>query len=206
MTNTTTYKKLWAALLSGCFFMYACENDMTVVREMGNRKAGVDEGKNIDSYLSVNGKMKAHLTAPLVLRYQGDSASKAEFPNSLHVDFYSDSAGTQKESELRADYGRFLENEKKVYLRGNVVAFNFKGDTLFCPELHWDQNTGKFYTDKRVVFSKAYRSNLFIGEKGMTCEQDFSMVTLFESHQGYFTMPDSTAGASPSPDTAKIKK
>jgi LPS export ABC transporter protein LptC len=184
-----------AALISGCFFMYGCENDMAEVRELGGRgTSGVDEGKDINSYLSMNGKLKAHLTAPTVLRYQGDSASKAEFPNSLHVDFYNDSA--KKESELRADYGRYVENEKKVYLRDNVVAFNVKGDTLYCEDLIWDQNTGRFHTDKKVIWSQNFRKSLYIGLKGMDCNQDLTDITLFVMQTGsYFTVPDSSSNA-----------
>jgi hypothetical protein len=88
MNNWFTHKNiLRAAVITGCFFMCACENDVNEVKELGKRKPSIDEGRNIDSYLSMNGKMRAHLTAPLLLRYQGDSAKKAEFPNSLHVDF-----------------------------------------------------------------------------------------------------------------------
>jgi LPS export ABC transporter protein LptC len=183
-----------AALIIGCFFMYGCENDMTEVRELGSRKSGVDEGKNIDSYLSMNGKLKAHLTAPTVLRYQGDSASKAEFPHSLHVDFFNDSA--KKESELRADYGRYVENEKKVYLRDNVVAFNKKGDTLFCSELYWDQNSGRFYTHKKAIYSMGFRKNLIIGLDGMDCSQDLVDINFYRMQQGsFFTVRDSTVDA-----------
>src|SRR5258708_3149309 len=93
MINPFTHKKLiTAAILTGCFFMFACENDVNEVRELGRKKPGIEEGKNISSFLSMNGKMRAHLTAPLLLRYQGDSARKAEFPNTLHVDFYNDTA------------------------------------------------------------------------------------------------------------------
>ncbi len=191
MTNQAfTKKTILAALISGCFFVYACENDVNAVRELGRKKAGVDEGRNIESYLSMNGKMKARLTAPLVLRYQGDSVSKAEFPNSLHVDFFNDTL--KVESQLRADYGRYLENDKKVFLRDNVVAFNIKGDTLFCAELYWDQNAGKFYTDKKVIVSKSFRNSLFIGLEGMTCNQDLTDIHLFKMQPGsFFNLPDS---------------
>jgi LPS export ABC transporter protein LptC len=199
MTNRFHKKILIAALASGCFFMSACENDVNEVRALGVKKTGVDEGRNINSYLSMNGRMKAHLTAPILLRYQGDSASKAEFPNTLHVDFYNDS--TKIESKLRADYGRYMENERKVFLRGNVVAFNVKGDTLYCPELTWDQNSGKFYTDKRVVLSKGHRSSVFIGKNGMDCTQDFATINLYTMEPGsYFNIPDSTKS-----DTTKPK-
>lgn len=184
---------LLAALISGCLFVCGCENDINEVRELGSKKASVDEGKSIDSYLSMQGKMKAHLTAPRMLRYGGDSANKIEFPNTLHVDFYNDSV--KVESQIRADYGRYLEAEKKVFLRGNVVAFNVKGDTLRCPELYWDQTAGKFYTDKKVVWSQAHRSSLYIGLNGMTCNQDFSSITFNQVQPGsYMHIPDSTAG------------
>jgi len=52
-----------AALTIGCFFMLACENDVNVVKELGKKKPGIEEGKNITSYLSMGGKMKAKLTA-----------------------------------------------------------------------------------------------------------------------------------------------
>jgi len=193
MINSFFHKNIFtAAVLTGCFFMCACENDLNEVRELGRKKASIDEGKNIDSYLSMNGKMRAHLTAPLLLRYQGDSAKKAEFPKSLHVDFFNDSL--KIESQLNARYGRYLENDNKVFLRDSVVAFNIKGDTLFCEELYWDQNTGKFYTDKKVTISKGFRSSLFIGLDGMTCNQDLSDLHLFRMQQGSFfnLPPDST--------------
>jgi LPS export ABC transporter protein LptC len=182
---------LTAALIIGCFFVAGCENDVNEVRELGRKKIGVDEGKNIDSYLSMNGKMKAHLTAPVMLRYQNDTMNKAEFPKSLHVDFYNDSM--KVESQLRADYGEYLENQKKVYLRDNVVAFNIKGDTLFCEDLYWDQTAAKFYTNKKVILSRGYRSSLFVGLDGMICDQEFKNPRLFRIQSGsYFIPPDST--------------
>ena len=199
MTNFLHHRLLFAAaFFISCFFIGACENDVNEVKALGEKKTGVDEGKQIDSYLSMNGKMRAHLTAPVLLRYQGEGFSKAEFPKSLHVDFYNDS--TKVESQLRADYGMYIENDKKVFLKNNVVAFNIKGDTLYCSELTWDQNTGKFYTDKKVIYSKAYRSNVFIGLNGMDCAQDFSNVHLFNMQPGsYFNVPDSTASDSTKP-------
>lgn len=195
-----------AAVITGCFFMWACENDMNVVRDLGRKKASIEEGRNIEILLSMNGKMRARLTAPLLLRYQGDSAPKAEFPNSLHVDFFNDSM--KIESQLNAKYGRYLENENKVFLRDNVVAFNIKGDTLFCEELYWDQTLEKFYTDKKVTISKDFRRSLFIGLNGMTCKQDLSGLILYNvSNTGSYTIiPDSTAAAPMPADSTKKKK
>jgi len=206
MINLLIHKKLiTAAVITGCFFMFACENDVNEVRELGRKKPGIEEGKNISSFLSMNGKMRAHLTAPLLLRYQDDSARKAEFPNTLHVDFYNDTA--KIESQLRARYGRYLENQSKVFLKDSVVAFNTKGDTLFCEELWWDQNTQKFYTDKKVTFSRNYRHALITGIDGMTATQDLSSISFRRIlPNSFFYMPDSTKSTTAPTPVDSVKK
>src|SRR5687767_4764896 len=130
------HKSILAAYLISCFFVFSCENDMTVVKNLGKKKIGVEEAKNIESFLSQGGKVKAKLTAPLMLRYQLDTV-KVEFPKSLHVNFFDDSL--RIESQLNAKYGRYLENENKVFLRDSVVVYNVTGDTMHAKELYWDQ-------------------------------------------------------------------
>lgn len=194
---------LTAALIAGCFFVPACENDVNEVKELGKRKAGVDEGRNIESYLSLDGHMRAKLTAPLLLSYQGDSARKAEFPQSLHVDFYNDSLIV--ESQLSAKYGRYLEGESKVFLRDSVVVFNIKGDTLFCKELWWDQNSGKFHTEKEIILSQRTPRQKIYG-MGFTSNQTLTDFTIFKPQPGSFVViPDSTTNPSPAPPPATSK-
>ncbi len=186
MINRFLHNTLFrAALFTGCFFICACENDVNEVRELSRKKASVEEGKNIDSYLSTDGKMRAHLTAPLLLRFMSDSGRISEFPNTLHVDFYNDS--TIVESQLRSDYGRYIEDQNKVYLRGNVVAFNIKGDTLFCKDMYWDQNKRVFYTDKEVTISQRMPKKRFTG-LGMKANQDLTTFTLFKIQPGSFAI------------------
>lgn len=170
--------------------MYACENDVNEVRELGRKKQNIEEGKKIESYLSMNGKMRAHLTAPLLLRYV-DSANMAEFPKTLHVDFYNDSA--KVESQLSALFGRYRESENKVYLRDSVVVFNTKGDTLFCEDLYWDQTTQKIYTHRKVTMSRNYRRSLITGDNGMIATQDLSSISFYKiDPNSYYFVPDST--------------
>jgi hypothetical protein len=193
MINSFHPKKiLKAAILTGCFFMCACENDVNEVRELGKRKLNVEEGRNIESYLSMNGKMRAHLTAPLLLRSDGDSGKMSEFPNTLHVDFYNDST-KQIESQLNARYGRYKENDNKIYLRDNVVFFNNKGDTLFCEDMYWDQSIGKFYTAKKATVVRNFGLTRFTPLKGLSATQDFSNILFYEMRSdSYYFVPDST--------------
>lgn len=194
MTNITHAIKKIAALMISCFFMYGCENDIKDVIELGIKRPGIEEGINITSYLSINGVMKAKLTAPLLLRYQGDSALKSEFPKSLFVEFYNDSA--KIESRLTAKYGQYLESDRKVYLRDSVVIIRLMGDTLYTSELYWDQTVGRFYTDKFVEISQRNPRQKLFAKKGFTSNQELTQITYHELQPGSFiVLPDSVTGS-----------
>ncbi len=144
---------------------------MQKVQQLGKKTIGIEEAKDIESYLSQGGKMKAKLLAPVMLRYQRDTP-KVEFPKSLFVNFYDDSL--KVESKLSAKYGNYFENENKVFLRDSVVVFNVAGDTLFCKELYWDQQKAIFYTDKNVIL---HQRNQKIYGTGMVADQSFKFVS-----------------------------
>ena len=159
---------------------------MQDVQQLGKKHIGIEEGKNIESYLSQGGKTKARLTAPLMLRYQQDTP-KVEFPKSLFVTFYDDSL--KVESKLSAKYGNYKENENKVYLRDSVVVYNVSGDTLYCKELYWDQAKGIFYTEKNVVIRKPDQK---IYGSGLVADQAFKWFTIKHPHDSYLNIPDSS--------------
>lgn len=174
MTVMIRYVKTLAALVTGCFFVLSCENDIGEVNNLLKKQTGVEEGKNITSYMSQQGKVKGKLRAPYMLRYQADSPY-VEFPRTLHVDFYDDS--TQIESTVDARYARYREYESKVLLKDSVVVINImKGDTLRTSELWWDQNEEKFYTDKPV---RIYQKDKTIFGTGLRASQDFSSYDIF---------------------------
>ena len=170
-----------------CLCLLGCENDMAKVNENNTRKPAVEQAYNIESFLSQNGNLRARLTAPYMLRYAMDT-SYLEFPKTLHVNFF-DSAG-KVESQVDALYGKYFETRSKVYLRDSVVVFNVKGDTLRAPDLWWDQNTRKFYTQARVRIHR--KDQRVIGGKGMEATQDLNDIVIFQIESpSYFSVPDS---------------
>ena len=165
-----------------------------MVKSLSQHKLGVEEGKNIVSLMSNGGKTTAKLTAPVMLRYQTDT-SKIEFPKSLHVDFYD--SLTTVESQLFAKFGRYLENDNKVFLKDSVLVFNRKKDTLWCNELYWDQAQSIFYTDKPVVISQQNPRQKIYGQ-GLRADQNFKWFTLNKigrvntGQQSFINVADST--------------
>ena len=182
-------QKIVAALFIGCFFVVGCENKIEEVQNLGKKTMGVEEGINIESYLSQAGKMKAKLTAPLMLRFLLDTP-KVEFPNKMHVDFFDDTLAI--ESKLDCKYGKYLENDNKVFLRDSVVVFNKSGDTLWTEELLWDQLKGEFYTDKFVRVKKDFNAT-YILSIGLRADQGLKNISFFKIQRGtYMIVPDST--------------
>lgn len=152
-------------------FLSSCENDPKVVEEWTKKAELREEAKIIESYLSQSGVMKAKLTAPLMYRYQRDTVF-TEFPNTLHVDFYDDSV--RVESWLTANYGIYYDNLNKVFLRDSVTVINNNGDTLRTPELWWDQNSQKFYTDKPARLDG--KDKHLTGTQGLEATQDLRII------------------------------
>ena len=178
--------KIIAALTMGCFFVFSCENDIEQVKNLNKKEISIEEGKNIESYMSQDGKVKAKLLAPVMLRYLRDTP-KVIFPNSLFVDFFNDS--TKIDSKLSAKYGQYLENDNKVFLRDSVVVFNMVGDTLFCKELYWDQLRAIFYTDKNVIIKKPDQK---VYGKGLVADQAFQWFTITHPYNSTLNIPDSS--------------
>ena len=166
---------LAAIFTLGCTFILGCENDPKMIDDWSKKKEMVEVGKNIEAYLSQESKVKAKLTAPLMLRHEADTLY-TEFPNSLHVDFYDDS--TKIESWVDSKHGKYFENLNKVYLWDSVVVINIKGDTLKSPDLWWDQNTKLFYTDKYAQYLRKDKQ-IYPG-KGLEATQDFKRITFKE--------------------------
>jgi lipopolysaccharide export system protein LptC len=166
--NNHTFLFFRILLLSG-FSLGACENSLKDLNQFSEKIIGVEEAKQVNIIYSIGNKTKAILTAPYMLRH--DAASPyVEFTKTLHTDFYDDSLHI--ESRLDAHYGRYMEEESKVFLKDSVVVYNIKGDTLYCNELYWDRwrKGDEFYTDKPV---RIRTPTEIIDGDGLDAPQDF---------------------------------
>jgi LPS export ABC transporter protein LptC len=196
MINTLFNKntKLAVALISSCFFMLSCENNVNEVQALSTRIGGIDVGKDVSIFISTDGKMKAKLMAPLMRKYLLDSGRMVEFPNTLKVDFYKDSLHI--ESKLSADYANYKEEENKIFLKDNVIVYNVLGDTLWCKEMIWDQVTNKFTTDKEVIV-KQHNPIAKIYGKGFEANQDLSDIHIFKPQSNSFAILSDSTGNKP---------
>ncbi len=159
----------FAVLLTGCFFLFACNNKEVKTAKITAAQTGIEVAKKVVIKYSVGGKRKAFLTGPIMYRVQ-DTASYIEFPKTLHVDFYNEADSI--DSRLDAHYAKYRDNQSIVFLKDSVKITNITGDTLYCNELFWDRaRTGvEFYTGKPVRIRT--RTQIIDGI-GMESGQDF---------------------------------
>lgn len=181
------YTVIFFAVFS-CLLFTACENDESKVKQLLNKRTGVEEADSVTINYTTAGKIKAILTAPIMLRIQ-DTVSIVEFPNSLQVIFYNELGVA--ESKLSALYGKYREYRDEVLLKDSVRVINFlKGDTLITEELYWDRSRvgREFYTNKPV--SIRTKTQILDGI-GMEASQDFKNYHILES-TGIIDVPAST--------------
>ncbi|KAH0533697.1 hypothetical protein FGG08_007592 [Glutinoglossum americanum] len=177
-TGKINHYYAWAVLLAVMTVFAACENDDKAVEQFNKKTTALEEGHQIEGYMSQGGKTKAKLTSPLMYTYSADT-SYVEFPKTLHVDFFNDTL--IKESQVDARYGKYFQSQNKIFLRDSVVAMNIiTHDTLKTDELWWDQNTQKFYTNKPVDIHKK-DGTIIHGQDGMEAPQNFSSYVIYNS-------------------------
>lgn len=184
--NFTNNISLKAAVLLGCFFLYACSSDPIETKQKKN--TNIEEAKNVVVNYTIGGKTKAILKAPLMLNVQ-EVVPYVEFPKTLHTDFYNDSG--RIESIMNAKYASYKQFQSIVFLKDSVVVINIeKGDTLTCDELYWDRNRQgvEFYTDKPV---KIRTKKEIINGMGMEASQDFKNWHIKQT-TGILSIPDSS--------------
>lgn len=170
MNNMASHKIFFAAFLTGCIFLFGCENSQSEIDGLYKKKVGVEEAKNVRLNYTTAGRTKAIVTSPLMLRVQ-DTMPYFEFPKSLQADFYNEQ--NIVESKLTALYAKYKESQSVIFLRDSVKVVNIeKGDTLYCQELYWDRsrNGNEFHTDKPV---RIRTKTQIIDGIGMESSQDF---------------------------------
>lgn len=179
-----------AKLLSGLFLtvivavsilLNGCENSLKDLQKISAAEVNkpIQRFTDVDVIYSDSAKVKAHMTAPLMLDYtpskNTDNKKKdttkpyTEMPKGVKVTFYDDSL--HKTCTITADYGLRKEADKIIELHKNVVGTNVKGETFNSDELIWDENSKQIHSSKPVHVKMTDGSFLdgldFVSDEGL---------------------------------------
>lgn len=194
LSFTSKYiRKSCCLLLAGSLLLVGCENDINEVKALDNHGYNTEEATGVTSFLSIGGKVKAKLTAPLMISSEKDTTSMS-FPKSLFVIFYDDSTSLPS-SFVSAKYGIYYKRLNKVMLKDSVVAYTVTGDTLTTSQLWWDQNTEMIYSDKPSVLRQTNPYGLIPGNNGFHAKQDFSEFVFLNANDAILEVENSMTSA-----------
>ncbi|MGB0166627.1 MAG: LPS export ABC transporter periplasmic protein LptC, partial [Luteibaculum sp.] len=148
--------------------LFACKNEVKDVQKVSSDgQMPVMELFNTEITYTEDGKLHSKLISEHIQRFRGDSAWTL-MPNGLRSLVY-DSLGNV-ESEINAQYGIWLEDNRLMIAEKDVQVENNAGEKLNTEKLIWYQDSGIFYTDQFVKITQP--SGVIYG-KGLRAREDF---------------------------------
>ena len=161
---------LAGVLLSGC------ENDLKDIQKISSREVNRpgERYTTVDVIYSDSARVKAHMTAPLMVRYAETAKPYFEMPKGVKVIFYDNNLVVT--STITSDYAIDHEAEKTIELRKNVVATNANGDVFTSEELVWEEDTKMIHSSK-LVHIKFANGNISDGTS-FTSDESFNHYTM----------------------------
>lgn len=130
--------------------MSACENSLNDIQKIASKEEDkpISRSTGVDVIYSDSAKVKAHMTAPLMIEYADTPKPYKEMPKGVKIIFYD--ADLKESGNIVSDYAVQRDKENIIEFRKNVVATNAQGQIFKSEELIYDMNTKKMYSTKAV--------------------------------------------------------
>lgn len=103
---------------------------------------------SVVSLISDSGITRYRIESPQWLVYDKTEEPYQEFPYGIYLEQFDEQMNVQ--ASLKADYAYYDENAQIWTLRGNVHALNHKGEQFDTPELNWNQQVHRVYSDSAI--------------------------------------------------------
>ncbi|MCB9201932.1 MAG: LPS export ABC transporter periplasmic protein LptC [Flavobacteriales bacterium] len=171
---------------TACLFTISCEKE--VVNNTIKNKKNIPSEKIYNAKITEkdSGRIKYHLTAPLIEKYGFLETPVTLFRKGVHITFFKPDSSS---SSLRADYAKVIEDKKWYEARGNVVAITPDGDTMRANSFYYNKKTGKIFTKDTVTIHRLDNSIIFANHGLEACD-DFSCYKLFENKNSEIYLKD----------------
>jgi len=151
----------------------------------------IEKGKGIRMVYSDSAQVKLIVEAPEMVRSAEFGQQKDYFPAGIIVEFIG--PDQKPFSWLEANEAVREENSGKIVAKGRVVFENNKDQKLETPELIWDEQQKKVYTDKIVRITEPSRGDTTYGF-GFSANQEFTIFEIRKKVLGRRNIEDIVSG------------
>lgn len=136
-----------AALFAVCCVVVSCEDEkhsyVANMKKDGSTPTMVTT--DVMTLISDSGYTRYHIDAPVWRMYEDLSDPYWKFPDGIQLEQYDDRM--RPTSNMRCDSATYFSNRRLWRLDGHVVMVNSRQDTFLTPQLFWDQQTQRVYSD-----------------------------------------------------------
>lgn len=159
---------LLAIILSACHHEEA-QSSYVVERE----QMPVLRTDSVSTLISDSGITRYRIEAPEWLIFDKTEPPYQEFPQGIYLEQFDEDLSVQ--ASLKADYAYYNENEQTWTLRGNVHSLNRKGEQFDTPELVWNQQEHRVWSDSAIHIT---RETSIIEGIGFESNEEMSKYTI----------------------------
>jgi LPS export ABC transporter protein LptC len=178
MTNSVSVPRFsfFLAIFACLLFLSSCQNEISEIRAITDvNNKPVQTSYQAEYTFTERGKTSNKLIAAQIDQYQGE-AEYIEATGGFTMIFYD--SLEREEARLSAATGRYIENEKKLVAKDQVVLTNIKGEKLETSELIFLQDSARIFTDKTVVITLSNGS--MIRGKGLESNDSFTKYRIIQ--------------------------
>ena len=125
--------------------------------------------EGFEMLVSDSSVIRFKLQTPEFIRHKIEKEPYTEFPKGVKIEKYD--ANMNIISSITCQYAKNFDSDERWEAKNNVIAVNFKGDTLKTEYLVWDDKKKKIYSDRFVKIIQ--KDQIYIGI-GFESNQDFS--------------------------------
>jgi len=115
----------------------------------------------VSTLISDSGVIRYRINAERWQVFDKATPSYWEFPSGVYLEKFNPDLTV--DASIKSDYAKYLNQQGLWELRGNVHAMNEQGEQFDTPQLFWDQNTERIYSDSSITIHRATSTIVGIG-------------------------------------------
>ena len=186
---------MWSAI---CICSCSSKVESNIVIE-DSSKIPTIQSRDLTIFNYSNGKMNYKFQTPLLERYEFTEEPYMEFKKGVHLETFNDSTRI-KETDLVADYALYKEKAQLWEAKGNVIAKDKEGKTLYTEQLFWNTATDSIYSN---VDTKLVDGEETTFGAGFWSNGKFSEIVILQSRGGMLVDTTRRAADTTAVDTVK---
>ena len=169
-----------------CLF-YSCNRTQpkpTIDAVTDRSQMPVLDATTVNTVISDSGVTRYRIKAPRWQIYDKAEPPYWEFIDGIVLEKFDEELNV--DASLESDYAIYHERDQIWELDGNVRSINLKGEVFETPQLFWNQQTERIYSDSAITI---YRSNSILKGIGFESNQTMSQYTI-RNPQGVFPIDE----------------